>query len=223
MKLTSKQLAQYIDHTLLKPVATAADFRTLCQEAKEYNFKTVCVNPWAISLCKNELKNAQTKVITVVGFPLGANTTESKFFETEQAVALGAEEVDMVINIGALKSKNHDFVTKDIQAVVQAAHDKPVKVILETTLLTDEEKRIACQLSEKAGAQFVKTSTGFAGGGATIEDVKLMRASVSAKVLVKASGGIKNLEQALAMIEAGADRIGCSSSVEIIKEAQKRN
>lgn len=213
-------LALMIDHTLLKPEATRGDVIKLCREAKENGFFSVCVNPFWISLCHEELKGTPVKVITVVGFPLGAMTTEVKVFETREAISLGAEEIDMVINIGTLKSKEDDAVRADIVAVVKASQGRPVKVILETAILTDEEKIAACRLSQEAGANYVKTSTGFSKGGATADDIRLMRQTVGNALGVKASGGIKNLAQALELISAGASRLGASSSVEILKEAK---
>ena len=215
-----RDLALAIDHTLLKPEATREDVIKLCREAKEHGFYSVCINPTWILLCRKELKGTQVKVITVVGFPLGAMTTEAKVFETIEAIRLGAEEVDMVLNIGALKSKEDAAVRCDIAAVVKAAQGRPVKVILETALLTDEEKIAACHLSQEAGANYVKTSTGFSKGGATVNDIRLMRQSVGNVLGVKASGEIKNLAQALELIAAGASRLGASSSVEILKEAK---
>lgn len=203
-----------IDHTLLKADATNEMIAKLCNEAKEYNFKAVCVNPTHIEYCVNLLKNSNVKVATVIGFPLGANTKEVKAFETKDAINKGAEEVDMVINIGALKDKDYKKVKEDIEAVVNAAEGKAlVKVIIETCLLTDEEKVKACELSMEAGANFVKTSTGFSIGGATVHDVKLMKSVVGDKLEVKASGGVRDLQTAIEMIEAGATRLGTSSGV----------
>ncbi len=212
----AQKVASIIDHTLLKPDVTTMEMRNLCAEAKKYNFYSVCVNPAWVPFCKKELKDSKVKVITVIGFPLGATTPEVKAFETRDAIANGAEEIDMVINIGWLKSKRYDDVEDDIRAVVQAAKEVPVKVIIETALLTDDEKVKACQLSKAAGAAFVKTSTGFASGGATVHDVALMRRTVGSSMGVKASGGVKTLDDALAMIKAGANRIGASSSVAIV-------
>jgi deoxyribose-phosphate aldolase len=211
-----------IDHTLLKPDATPAQITQLCREALEYRFASVCVNPTHVKLAAQLLQGSQVKVCTVAGFPLGANTTAVKVFETHQALQDGATEIDMVINIGALKAGNHTLVHNDIAAVVEAAHqgDALVKVIIETALLTDAEKTTACQLAQKAGAEFVKTSTGFSGGGATAPDVALMRAAVGPAVQVKASGGVKSLADAQAMIEAGATRLGVSAGVKIAQEAQ---
>ena len=211
-------IAKMIDHTILKAFATTEDVKVLCKEAKEYNFFSVCINPANIELAKKELEGSDVKVCTVIGFPLGANTSEVKAFETKDAIKKGADEVDMVINIGALKDKNYDYVLNDIKAVVDAADKKAlVKVIIETCYLTDEEKKIACELSVKAGADFVKTSTGFGTGGSTPEDIKLMREVVGPNIGVKASGGVRNQEDAKAVIEAGCSRIGASASVAITK------
>ncbi|MFR9070445.1 MAG: deoxyribose-phosphate aldolase [Paraclostridium sp.] len=211
-------IAKMIDHTILKAFATKEDVKVLCKEAKEYNFFSVCINPANIELAKKELEGSDVKVCTVIGFPLGANTSEVKAFETKDAIKKGADEVDMVINIGALKDKNYEYVLNDIKAVVDAADKKAlVKVIIETCYLTDEEKKIACELSVKAGADFVKTSTGFGTGGSTPEDIKLMREVVGPNIGVKASGGVRNQEDAKAVIEAGCSRIGASASVAITK------
>ncbi len=213
-----KDMAQYIDHTILNADATEAELAKICEEAAEYNFKTVCIQPYWIPFVKEELKATEVGITTVIGFPLGANATETKVFETKQAIKDGATEVDMVINIGALKSKDYDTVMKDIQAVVNAvAGAAVVKVIIETALLTKEEKIKASELSKKAGADFVKTSTGFSTGGATVEDIKLMRATVGPELGVKASGGVRSYADAVAMIEAGATRIGASSGISIVK------
>ena len=209
--------AKYIDHTLLKPDSTREQIDTIIEEAKTYQFKSVCINPSHVAYAAQKLKETDVLVCTVIGFPLGATTTNAKIFETEEAIKNGASEIDMVINIGALKDKRYDDVQKDIEGVVGAANGKTVKVIIETVLLTDEEKVIACELAEKAGADFVKTSTGFAGGGATPEDVKLMKDTVGDRLEVKASGGVRNLEDFNKMIEAGATRIGASAGVQIIK------
>lgn len=210
------ELSKFIDHTVLAADATRQKIIDLCREARENNFASVCINSSWVALAKKELEGSDVNVCTVVGFPLGATSSAAKAFEAETAVKDGASEVDMVINVGALKSGMYDFVEEDIKAVRKAVGNKVLKVIIETCLLTDEEKKIACQLSEKAGADFVKTSTGFSKGGATAEDVRLMRASVSDHVQVKASGGIRSYETALAMIEAGATRLGTSSGVAII-------
>jgi len=209
-------LAKHIDHTLLKPEGTEAELIKLCEEAKEYKFFSVCVNPCNIEKAKELLKDSDTKICTVVGFPLGQMTTEAKSFETKEAVFLGAEEVDMVINIGKLKDKDYDYVLEDIRAVVLAAGGVLTKVIIESCLLTDEEKVKACELAKAAGADYVKTSTGFSKSGATKEDIALMRKTVGPEMGVKASGGIRTLEDALAMIENGASRLGLSASVSIV-------
>ncbi len=211
-------IASYIDHTLLKPEATKEQIVKLCQEAAEYKFASVCVNPAWVAVSAKELENSPVKVCTVIGFPLGASTSETKAFETKDAIEKGAEEIDMVINIGALKSGDSELVKNDIKAVVEAATGKAiVKVIIETCLLTDEEKALASSLSKEAGADFVKTSTGFSTGGATIEDVKLMRETVGPDLGVKASGGVRSLEDLQAMVDAGATRIGASSGVQIMQ------
>ena len=212
------ELAKYIDHTLLKPDAKKEAIEKLCLEAKEYGFASVCVNPTWVPLATEILKDSDVKVCTVIGFPLGATTPEVKRFETENAIQNGAEEVDMVINIGALKSGEDELVKRDIKAVVEAAKGKAlVKVIIETCLLTEDEKVRACKLSVEAGADYVKTSTGFSTGGATVEDIKLMRETVGPNIGVKASGGVRTLQDAKAMIEAGATRIGASSGIAIVK------
>lgn len=215
-------LASYIDHTLLAPAASAAQIDQLCQEAREHGFYAVCINPYWVCRAKQTLEGSAVRVATVIGFPLGATCTESKVFEAEKAVEDGADELDMVLNIGALKSGADEVVRHDISAVVAVAGTRPVKVIIETCLLTEEEKIRACRLSEAAGARFVKTSTGFSSGGATIEDVALMRRTVSAAVSVKASGGVRTYEAANAMIQAGADRIGTSNGVAIVTGGKGR-
>ena len=211
------KLNQYIDHTLLKQDATQKQIETLCQQAITYEFASVCVNPYYVSYCKSLLKNSAVKVWTVIGFPLGNNTTAPKAFETEDAILNGADEIDMVINVSALKNKQDDVVLKDIEAVVAAAKGHLVKVILETCLLTPQEIVKACQLAMKAKAQYVKTSTGFSTMGATIENVKLMYETVHPTLKVKASGGVRSYEDALAMIQAGASRIGTSNGVAIME------
>ncbi|HFI0694289.1 TPA: deoxyribose-phosphate aldolase [Streptococcus suis] len=211
------KLNKYIDHTVLKPETTKEQVAKVLEEAKEYDFASVCINPTWVSFAAEGLKGTDVKVCTVIGFPLGANTSAVKAFETKDAIENGADEIDMVINIGALKSKNYDLVLEDIKAVVTASGDKLVKVIIETCLLTDEEKVKACELSKEAGADFVKTSTGFSTGGATVEDVALMRKTVGPDMGVKASGGARSYEDAIAFIEAGASRIGASSGVAIMK------
>lgn len=211
------KLNKYIDHTLLKPDASQEQIETLIEEAKKYDFASVCVNPTWVSFAAQALKTTDVKVCTVIGFPLGANTPELKAFETSDAIQNGANEIDMVINIGALKSRNFDLVERDIRAVVEAAKGTLVKVIIETCLLTDDEKVKACQIAQKAGADFVKTSTGFSTGGATVRDVALMRKTVGPDMGVKASGGARSYEDALAFIKAGATRIGASSGVAIME------
>lgn len=207
-----------IDHTALKPNTTKESILKLITEAKTYDFASVCVNPCWIELAHQELKNTDVKVCTVIGFPLGANTTEVKVFEAKDAIEKGAQEIDMVINIAMLKDKEYDYVENEIHQIVEAAKDKAiVKVIIETCLLTDEEKIKACELSQKAGADFVKTSTGFSTGGATVHDIALMRKTVGAEMGVKASGGVHTHEEALAMVEAGANRIGASAGVKLLK------
>jgi len=216
-------IAKYIDHTNLKSYATKEDIIKLCEEAKKYGFYAVCVNPYRVKLAKEHLKGTDIKVASVIGFPLGATPTEVKVFEAKKALENGADELDMVINIGALKDKNYEYVKKDIEDVTKVAHEKGaiVKVIIETCYLSEEEKEIACKLAMEAGADFVKTSTGFGTGGATIEDVKLMRKVVGDKLGVKAAGRIRTYEEALAMINAGANRIGTSSGVKIIEGSKK--
>ncbi len=218
-----KSLNKYFDHTILKADTLACQVEELCKEALEYNFYSVCVNSYYVPLCKDLLKGSEVKIAAVVGFPLGACTTATKAFETEEACKCGASEIDMVINIGALKDGLDEFVLQDIKAVVDAAakYNAIVKVIIETCLLTDDEKVKACKLSQDAGAAFVKTSTGFSTGGATEKDVALMKSVVGNNLEVKASGGIRQYDQVLSMIEAGADRIGASASVNIMKEEVK--
>ena len=207
-----------IDHTALKPNTNKENILKLITEAKTYDFASVCVNPCWVALAHQELKDTDVKVCTVIGFPLGANTTEVKVFETKDAIEKGAQEIDMVINIAMLKDKEYDYVENEIHQIVEAAKDKAiVKVIIETCLLTDEEKIKACELSQKAGADFVKTSTGFSTGGATVHDIALMRKTVGAEMGVKASGGVHTHEEALAMVEAGATRIGASAGVKLLK------
>ncbi len=214
----SDGLASLIDHTLLKPEATRDQVEVLCREAAQFCFASVCVNPVWVPLCAEMLRGTGVKVCTVIGFPSGAHSPDVKSYETRRAVEQGAEEVDMVINIGALKSKDYALVENDIRGVVQAAgRDTIVKVILETSLLTREEKIMGSSLSKAAGADFVKTSTGFAGGGATVEDVQLMRETVGPDIGVKASGGIRSKEDAEAMVEAGANRIGASAGIKIVR------
>jgi len=214
----SKELAKLMDHTALAAGTTKEKIVKLCEEARQYHFASVCVNPAWVSLAAEELKGSGVDVCTVIGFPLGASTPETKAFETKDAIQNGATEVDMVINIGALKEGNTELVLRDISAVVEAAKGKALtKVIIETCLLTDEEKVTACKLAVTAGADFVKTSTGFSTGGATVEDIKLMRETVGPDIGVKASGGVRSREDALAMVDAGATRIGASSGIAIVK------
>lgn len=212
--------AQLIDHTLLKPEATYAQITTLCREAVDYGFYSVCVNPANIAQCQSELSGTGIAICTVIGFPLGATTTTAKLAEAADAVRLGATELDMVLNIGALKSGDRDYVQKEMLLLARLCHAEGarLKLILETALLTGYEKTLACELALAAQADFVKTSTGFAPAGATVEDVALMRGIVRTRMGVKASGGIRTACDLLAMIEAGASRIGCSSSVQIVKE-----
>lgn len=215
-------IASMIDHTLLKPDATPDQIAQLCYEARKYGFASVCINPGHVKLCADLLRGSPVKVCTVIGFPLGATSPESKVYETETALRDGATEIDMVINIGALKGGDYTWVARDIRSVVETGHAAGaiVKVIIETSLLTDEEKVKACLLAKEAGADFVKTSTGFAGGGATVEDVTLMRRTVGPQMGVKASGGVHNFEEAREMVEAGATRIGASAGVKIVQGAQ---
>ena len=212
-------LAGMIDHTLLKPDATQDQIAQLCFEARKYGFASVCINPTWVELCAKLLEGSPVKVCTVIGFPLGASAPEVKAFETQNAIEHGAGEIDMVINIGALKARDLELVAKDVRGVVTAAHARGaiVKVIIEAVLLTDEEKTIACLLSKEAGADFVKTSTGFASGGATVHDVALMRKAVGPELGVKAAGGVRTYEDAEKMIKAGATRIGASAGVKIIQ------
>lgn len=207
-----------IDHTLLKPDASKEAIQELCNEAIKYEFAAVCVNPYYVAYCKELLKDAEVKIATVIGFPLGGNTKDTKAFETMDSINKGADEIDMVINIAALKDKDYQVVKDDIKAVVEAANNRAaVKVIIETSLLNDDEKTKACELALEAGANFVKTSTGFSTGGATIDDVKLMKSVIGENMKIKASGGIRDLESAKNMIEAGASRLGTSSGVKIVK------
>ncbi len=215
--VTEPGLAQYIDHTMLKAQTTKPEIEQLCKEAREYKFASVCVNPFWVPLCASLLKGSGVKVCTVIGFPLGATSTAAKVAETQDAIRNGAEEVDMVIIVGALKAGDQDAVRKDVAAVKQAAANRILKVILETGLLTDEEKMIACQLCKEAGADFVKTSTGFGPGGATLSDIALMRRVVGPGMGVKASGGVKDTKTAQQMIAMGATRIGASAGIAIVK------
>jgi deoxyribose-phosphate aldolase len=218
-------VGQYVDHTLLKPDATKDQIAQLCYEARKYEFASVCVNPTHVKLCADLLNGSAVKVCTVIGFPLGASSPEVKAFETETALRDGATEIDMVINIGALKARDFDLVAKDIDGVVRMAHASRavVKVIIETALLEEDEKVTACLLSKEAGADFVKTSTGFSGGGATVEDISLMRKVVGPEMGVKASGGVKSYEDAKSMVMAGATRIGASAGVKIVQGERAQN
>jgi len=217
------EIQKYIDHTILKPEATEEQVIQICIEAKKYGFYSVCVNPYYTSLVRKNLEGSDVKTCIVIGFPLGATDKEVKAFEADNAVNNGAQEIDMVINISALKSKDYDIVEEDIKAVVKSVKNNAlVKVIIECCLLSDEEKIKACEISVKAGADFVKTSTGFSSGGAKVEDVKLMRKIVGENIGVKASGGIRDYKTALQMIEAGASRIGASSGVKIVEESLQK-
>ena len=223
--MNNAELAKMIDHTILKANATQSDIEKLCEEAKEYKFASVCVNPYWVPLASDLLKNSTVKVCTVIGFPLGATSSESKASETEIAILQGADEVDMVINVGAMKNNQTDIVEKDILSVVNSARKTgkaqnkniTVKVILETCYLTKDEIKNACLCAKNSGADFVKTSTGFGTGGATVEDVKLMKETVGSSMEVKASGGIRDYETAIKMIEAGATRLGTSSGIAIVE------
>lgn len=216
-----KPFNKYIDHTILKPDASEEKVVQLCKEAREWNFASVCINPCNIALAKKLLEGTDVMVCTVIGFPLGQNTTAIKVAETEDAYALGCDEFDMVINVGKLKDGCADYVRDEIAAVVKAAKGKTVKVIIETGLLTDEEKALATRLSCEAGAHFVKTCTGFSAGVATVEDIRIMKQNVSGDVQLKASAGVRNYKDALALIEAGADRLGTSAGIAIINEIPK--
>jgi len=219
--MIKKNLAQYIDHTALKSTTTKVGIEKLCNEAKKYNFMSVCINPCFVELCKKLLNGTQVKVCTVIGFPLGCNKSETKAFEAQKAIEDGAVELDMVINVGKIKDEDWDYVENDIKRVVEVASNKAiVKVILETCLLTNEEKVKACEIVKKAGANFVKTSTGFSTSGATVEDIKLMRKTVGENFGVKASGGIRDYGKAMEMINAGATRIGASAGIAIVKNAK---
>ncbi len=217
-----REIAGWIDHTLLKPEATASQIRTLCQEAMQHHFASVCINPAYVPLACGLLRDAKENVCTVVGFPLGAYLPEFKVYETLACINYGASEIDMVMNIGALKSEAYGLVLNEIQAVSETAHNQGalVKVILETALLTRKEKIIACLISKTAGADFVKTSTGFGTGGATVEDVELMRSVIGPEMGLKAAGGIRSYNDAMAMIKAGASRLGASAGVKIVQEAE---
>ncbi len=217
-EINKKEIASMIDHTILKPDASREQVIRLCKEALDNGFASVCVNPCHVSLAASLLEGSDVKTCVVVGFPLGTNTTETKVFETKKMIEAGAQEIDMVINVGAVKSADYEYVREEIRQIVQAADGKTVKVIIETCLLTDNEKVLACRLSKEAGAAFVKTSTGFSTGGATTADIALMRKAIGNDMKIKASGGIKTLADAVKMINAGADRIGASSGVAIISE-----
>lgn len=216
------RVAPLIDHTLLKAEATRAQIVVLCREAKQYGFASVCVHPCRVRLAATELADSPVKPCTVIGFPLGAHTTAAKAFEAEDAIRNGAQELDMVLAVGAMKDHDHAYVLDDIRAVVKAAGGRTVKVILETCLLTNEEKVAACKLAVEAGAGFVKTSTGLAGGGATVEDIRLMRQTVGNRCGVKASGGVRTLDDALKMIAAGANRLGTSAGVAMVIGISKK-
>lgn len=218
-----KKINKLIDHTLLKAFATTSDIKKLCAEAIEYDFASVCVNPANVSLASKLLKDSDVKVCTVIGFPLGANTTATKAFETKDAVLNGAQEIDMVINIGKAKEHDYEYILEDIRAVVDSADGNLVKVIIETCYLDKEEIKEVCHMASLAGANFVKTSTGFGTGGAKAEDVKLMKESIPETMEVKASGGIRTLSDLEIMVENGATRIGASSGAAIIKEYNERN
>jgi deoxyribose-phosphate aldolase len=222
MEITKEELSSMIDHTLLKPEAKEEEIKKLCDEAAKYNFHSVCVNPSYVGLAGEVLKDTSVKVCTVIGFPLGATTTAAKEKEAREVLSCGADELDMVINVGRLKSGNYEYVFKDIKGVVDASKGKKsniiVKVILEACLLSDEEKKIACDIAVKAGADFVKTSTGFSTSGAKANDVRLMRAEVGPDIGVKAAGGIRDIKTAMEMIEAGANRIGTSSGIKLMDE-----
>ncbi len=217
MSLSAPELARYIDHTLLKPDATAADIERLCAEAREHHFFAVCVNGSRVALAASRLEDSGIYVAAVVGFPLGATDSDAKRFETESLIDLGAQEIDLVVNIGRLRDGDDRYVFREIRDVIEAAQTVPVKVILETCLLNEAQKRLACSLAVEAGARMVKTSTGFSTGGATIEDVRLLRECVGPKLGVKASGGIRDTPTALAMIEAGATRLGTSAGIAIVQ------
>jgi deoxyribose-phosphate aldolase len=222
-RISAAELAGYIDHTLLKPDAIESQFEQLCTEAVTYKFKSVCVNSSWVPFVAKRLRGSGISICSVIGFPLGGMDTRSKAFEARSAIASGATELDMVINVGALKSGNLKLVEEDIRAIKRACRSTTIlKVILETGLLTEAEKILACELSKKAGADFVKTSTGFAGSGATVQDIALMRRIVGPDMGVKASGGIRDFNQAVALIQAGASRLGCGSSVAVITGAQSQ-
>mgnify|MGYP003295417075 CR=1 FL=1 len=214
------ELNKYIDHTYLKAFGTKDVIEKLCLEAKEYNFKSVCVNPSYITLAKELLKGSDVLVCTVIGFPLGQNTTEVKVFETKDAIDKGADEIDMVINVAKLKDKDYDYVLNEIKSIKEVCPNNTLKVIIETCYLTKDEIRVASKLTLDAGADFVKTSTGFGTGGATIEDVKIMKEVVGDKIYIKAAGGVSNYDDAINMIEAGAQRLGTSHGIDCMKGAK---
>ena len=215
------QINELIDHTNLKPEATRADIEKLCREAMEYHFASVCINPCYVSLAERLLRDSRTNICTVIGFPLGATTTEAKNMEASRAYSEGADEFDMVLNTGALKDGRIDYILRDISGVMIAAKGRTVKLIIETGLLTEDEKVLACQLATKAGVDFVKTCTGMTRGGATVEDIKLIKANVDPEMEIKASGGIRTYEQAIALIDAGATRIGTSSGIAIMEGSKQ--
>ena len=210
-------IASYIDHTLLSPETTRHQIRQLCDEALEHHFFSVCVNPWMVTTAREVLRTTKTNICSVVGFPFGSTESTVKAFETNRVINMGAHEIDMVLNIGALKAKEYSYVEKEILSVLRASEGKTLKVIIETCLLTDEEKVKACEICLNSGAHFVKTSTGFSKGGATVADIELMKSVVGTKAQVKASGGIRSLDIAAKMIEAGATRLGTSSGVLLVK------
>ena len=224
-KISPKTIASLIDHTILKPQATEENVKTICEEALKFGFCSVCINPYWIPTASKLLKESNVKICTVIGFPLGANSSAVKVLETSQAIKEGADEVDMVINVGALKSGDLNSVKNDIQGVAQVASDANVvsKVILETCLLSNEEIETACKIAQEAGADFVKTSTGFSSGGATVETISLMRKTVGNSMGVKASGGVRSLEDLVNMVKAGATRVGASSGVQIMKGKQSQS
>ncbi len=215
------QINEFIDHTNLKPEATKADIEKLCREAMEYQFASVCINPCYVSLAERLLRDSRTNICTVIGFPLGATTTEAKNMEASLAYSEGADEFDMVINVGALKDGRIDYILRDISGVMLAAKGRTVKLIIETGLLTEDEKVLACQLATKAGVDFVKTCTGMTRGQAAVEDIRLIKANVDPEMEIKASGGIRTYEQAIALIEAGATRIGTSSGIAIMEGSKQ--
>jgi len=225
--ITKKELAKFIDHTLLKPDVTEDSIRQLCEEAKEFNFYSVCVNPTYVSLAYSILSNTEVKICSVIGFPLGASTPEVKALEAEIAINNGANEIDMVINIGALKSQNYELVKKDIYEVLRRARSNQkyivVKVIIESGLLSKYEKERACKLIKESGANFIKTSTGFNAQGATVSDVKLLKKCIGSSIKLKASGGIRSFYDAIKLINAGADRIGTSSGILIMEQYSNKN